>query len=72
MTVRPPDAPKFGETYRDWQDFTDRVARPLVENDGEDPAVDSWYWKLMLEADPYYLAVCLVVALNRVRELEAS
>lgn len=69
--IRPSDAPKLGTTYRDWHDFTDRVARPWLENDGDDPEVDNWYRTLMVEADPYYLACCLVIALNHVRRLEA-
>lgn len=68
--LRPPDSPHLGTIYRDWQDFTDRVCRPWVEVDGEDPKVDNWHRVLMLEADPYYLAVSLVIALNHVRRLE--
>jgi hypothetical protein len=70
--LRPPDAPKIGTTYRDWRDFTDRVARPWLDNDGADPKVDAWYRVLMTEADPWYLACALVMADNRIRELEAD
>ena len=70
--LRPPDAPKLGTTYRDWRDFTDRVARPLVENDGDDPKVEAWYRMLMIEADPYYLACALVIADNHIKRLSGD
>lgn len=70
--LRPPGAPKLGTTYRDWRDFTDRVARPWVDNDGEDARADNWYRTLMVEADPWYLAVALVIADNHIRRLEES
>ena len=70
--LRPEGAPRLGETYRDWRDFTDRVARPWVENDGDDARVDNWYRTLMAEAEPYYLAVSLVIADNRIKALEAE
>lgn len=69
-TLRPPDSPRLGTTYRDWRDFTERVARPWVENDGRDPRVDQWHQVLMIEADPYYLACALVIADNHIRRLE--
>lgn len=70
--IRPPDAPKLGATYRDWRDFTNQVARPWLNNDGEDEAIDAWYRVLMMEADPWYLACALVIADNRIRELEGE
>lgn len=69
-SIRPEGAPRLGETYRDWRDFTNRVARPWVENDSQDDKVDHWYSALMLEPDPWYIAVALVMADNRIRELE--
>lgn len=69
--LRPEGAPRLGETYRDWRDFTDRVARPWLENDGQDAKADNWYHALMLERDPWYVACALVMADNRIRELEA-
>ncbi len=71
-SIRPDGAPKLDEKYRDWRDFTDRVARPWVENDGDDPKVDAWYTALMIAADPYYLAVSLVIADNTIRRLESE
>ena len=69
-TLRPEGAPKLGETYRDWRDFTRRVARPWLDNDGADPMADSWYRTLMMERDPWYLACALVIADNTIRRLE--
>lgn len=68
--LRPEGSPSLGETYRNWRDFTDRVARPWVENDGADENVERWHAALMLEPSPYYLAVALVMADNRIRDLE--
>lgn len=70
--IRPPDAPLLGTIYRDWRDFTERVARPWIDNDGDDPRVDNWYRVLMIEADSWYLACALVMADNRIRELEGE
>ena len=71
MPLRPEGSPRLGETYRDWRDFTTRVARPLVEIE-DDEQVERWHWTLMQEASPYYLAVALVMADNRIRELEGQ
>ena len=68
--LRPEGSPRLGETYRDWRDFTNRVARPLVESDCNDPKLEAWHMTLMMEADPYYLAVSLVIADNTIRRLE--
>jgi hypothetical protein len=70
--MRPADAPRLGTVYRDWRDFTDRVARPWVDNDDDNPQVDSWYRALMAEADPWYLACALVMADNHIRLLETA
>jgi hypothetical protein len=71
-SIRPPEAPRLGTTYRDWRDFTDRVARPWIENDGQDVKIDNWYHTLMIEADPWYLACALVIADSTIRRLEDS
>lgn len=70
--LRPPDAPHLGETYRDWRDFTERVARPWIENDGNDARIDNWYRTLMIERDPWYLACALVFADNALRAAEGT
>lgn len=67
--LRPEGAPSLGETYRDWRDFTNRVARPWVESNDE--RAGAWFSTLILERDPYYLAIALVMADNRIRELES-
>jgi len=67
---RPESAPRLGETYRDWRDFTDRVARPWIENDAEDAAVEWWYGVLMREQDVRYIATALVMADNALRAIE--
>lgn len=70
--MRPPGAPRLGEQFRDWRDFTDRVCRPLIDNDLNDPKAESWYRALFLQMTPDYLATALVMADNRIREYEAS
>ena len=70
--MRPEGAPKLGETYRDWRDFTNRVARPWVEGDCEDPKADAWYRTLFIEREPFYLACALVMADNRIRAWRAA
>jgi hypothetical protein len=71
-SIRPDGAPRLGDKFTDWRDFTNRVCRPWLENDSEDPKVDGWYAALFVAADPWYLACALVIADNRLRELEAS
>ena len=70
--IRPEGAPRLGETYVDWRDFTNRVARPWLDNDGEDQKTDAWCHTLMLERDPWYIACALVMADNTIRALEAK
>jgi hypothetical protein len=67
-SIRPDGAPRVGEVYADWRDFTNRVCRPWVENDGADPAMDAWYAVLMSEPDPWYIACALVMADNALRD----
>jgi len=70
--LRPPGAPHLGETYRDWRDFTERVAQPWVDGEDLDDRAENWYRALMIEADPYYLAVALVMANNTIQRLERA
>ena len=70
--MRPPGAPRVGEPFQDWRDFTDRVCRPWIDNDGLDDKAEAWYSTLFLQMTPYYLATALVMADNRIREYEAS
>ena len=71
-SLRPEASPHLGETYQDWRDFTNRVARPWVENDGKDQQIEHWHYVLMTEADPWYLACALVIADNHIRRLEGD
>jgi hypothetical protein len=51
------------QPFRDWLDFVDRVARPLVEatdHDAEQAAM-----VLYRKASPYFICVALVMAANR-------
>lgn len=54
--------------YEDWMDFTDRVAKPLVDavefDDDEVLAAALERWQ---SVSPYYLAVSLVMAAAAVR-----
>jgi hypothetical protein len=65
--MRPLGAPRLDEKYSDWRDFTNRVCRPWVENDGADEKVDAWYHALMCVPDPWYIACALVMADNALR-----
>jgi|SRR6187549_2598203 len=52
------------QPFRDWLDFVDRVARPLVEatnHDAEQAAM-----VLYRKASPFYICAALVMAANRV------
>lgn len=71
-SIQPEGAPSLTETYTDWRDFTNRVCRPLVERDGENPKADAWYYSLVIAQDPYYLAVSLVMAENALRQYEET
>jgi hypothetical protein len=69
--IRPAGAPRLDEKFIDWRDFTNRVCRPWLDNDGENARSDAWYSVLVTNAGPWYLASALVIADNRIRELEA-
>ena len=54
----------FPSPWTDWMDFTRKVCVPLVED--PDPEAEQ---RLMVEfrkANPHYIAVALVMALNRI------
>jgi hypothetical protein len=54
----------YGEqAFRDWLDFVDRVARPLVEADGDHDAEQA-AMKLYRQASPYYICTALVLAVS--------
>lgn len=54
--------------YRDWRDFTEKVCVPIVESNDNNEAMTEEF----VSMDPYYLAVCLVIANNTVKRLEAE
>lgn len=56
------------QEFRDWHDFTERALRPLVES--EDPTEIQAAMKLYRKANPHWIAVSLVMALNRIQALE--
>ena len=53
-----------GQQFRSWVDFVDRVARPLVENDGDDHAVEQAAMALYRQASPYFICLALYMASN--------
>lgn len=61
--VDDPTYPHGPQVFRDWRDFVDRVARPLVEADGEDE-MDRVY-ELYRKVSPYYICVSMVMMANR-------
>jgi len=52
------------QEFRDWRDFVDRVARPLIEADGDDETTQA-AMALYRKASPYFICVSLVMAANR-------
>jgi hypothetical protein len=58
---------QLGE-FRDWQDFVDRVARPLIEADGDD--TEQAAMALYRKASPYFICVSMVMMANRIAEQE--
>jgi len=60
------------QLFRDWRDFTEQVCRPLVEADGDDDKVEQVAMALYRKVSPYFICVSLVMALNRINELEAK
>ena len=60
-----PVGTRFGQPFRDWIDFVERVARPLVEADGNDHATEQAAMALYRKASPHFICACLVMAANR-------
>lgn len=52
------------QPFRDWVDFVDKVARPLVEANGDEGAVQA-AMRLYRQASPYFICVSLLMAYNR-------
>jgi hypothetical protein len=52
--------------FRDWQDFVDRVARPVIEAEDSD-AAEQAAMKLYRTANPYYICAAMVMMDNRIK-----
>lgn len=59
------------QPFRDWHDFTDRVCRPIVADETSEAELQA-AMVLYRKANPHFIAVSLVMALNRIRQLEAE
>ena len=60
-----PPMPFDPQPFRDWLDFVERVARPLVEADGDDHDAEQAAMALYRKASPYFICTALVMAANR-------
>lgn len=60
--------PQGPQVFRDWLDFVDRVARPLIEADG-DHEVEQAAMALYRKASPYLICVSMVIMANRIDAL---
>lgn len=56
----PPMFTEDGQPFRDWVDFVDRVARPLVE--ARDDEATQAAMRLYRQASPYFICTALVMA----------
>lgn len=59
-----PTHPHGPQVFRDWVDFVDRVARPLVEAE-DDPEAEQAAMALYRQASPYLICVSMVMMSNR-------
>jgi hypothetical protein len=53
------------QVFQDWKDFLDRVARPLVETEGDEDAIQC-AMRLYRQASPYFICVAMVMMANRI------
>ena len=51
------------QEFRDWRDFVERVARPLVEAEDDEAAVQE-AMRLYRKASPHFIALCLWFAVR--------
>jgi hypothetical protein len=63
--------PQLPLQYTDWRDFTNRVCRPWIDNDGLDDVAEAQYAALFAAMPDYYLAAAFVLADNALRRLES-
>lgn len=54
------------DEFTSWQDFVDRVARPLVEADGDEDR-ERAAMELYQKASPYFISVAMVMMDNRLK-----
>lgn len=66
-----PHHPWGPQVFRDYEDFIDRVARPLVEADGDDKAVQA-AMALYRKQNPYGICISMVMLQNRIKRLEGE
>lgn len=59
----------LGTEFTSWQDFVDRVARPLVTAD-EDKAQEQEAMDLYWKASPYFVCVSMVIMDNRLKDMD--
>ena len=69
--LHPPMIGEEGQPFRDWSDFVERVARPLVMIDG-DPEAERAAMALYRQASPYFICMCLLMARNRIEQQDAE
>jgi hypothetical protein len=67
--VDDPHHPWGTQVFRDYEDFIDRVARPLVEADGDQEAVQA-AMALYRKQNPYGICISMVMLKNRIDALE--
>lgn len=59
------------QVFRDYVDFVDRVARPLVDADGDHAATQA-AMALFRKVSPYYLCTSMVMMANRLADTGPS
>ncbi len=64
-----PTQPHSLGEFTSWQDFVDRVARPMVEADGN-LAQEQEAMELFEKASPYFICVSMVMMDNRLKDIQ--
>jgi hypothetical protein len=54
-----------GQEFRDWLDFVERVARPIIDSDVTEEEAVQAAMALYRKASPYFICTALVMAANR-------
>lgn len=65
-----PTYPHGPQVFRDWVDFVERVARPLVESSDQttDHEAEQAAMRLYRQVSPYYICTCMVMMANRIEQ----